>query len=75
MEELVKYVLDDHAISESLYVRSIVSGLPAIIPRPILPTRLLLPESPTGTPQTAAQVEASCIFVTSADHERLVSSD
>ncbi len=76
MDELVKDVLDDFAISESLYIRSIVSGLPAIIiSPPILPTRLVLPESPIETPQTAAQVEASCTFATSADHQRLVSSD
>jgi len=68
MDEFVRDVLDDLAISESLYIRSNLSGLPAIIPRPILPTRLILPESPIEIPQTAAQVEASCTFVTCAGH-------
>jgi len=75
MDELVKDVLNDLVISESLYIRSIVSGLPTIIPRPILPIRLVYPESPIEISQTATQVEASCIFVTSADYQRLISSD
>jgi len=76
MDELVKDMLDNFAILESLYIRSIVFGLPAIIiSRPILPTRLVLSESSIETPQTATQVEASCTFVTSANHQRLISLD
>ncbi len=78
-------------ISYLLYIESIPSDLLAIRigvridlvkrhwnsdhTRPIMPTTKILLEYPIETPQTAAQVEASCTFVTSADHQRLVSSD
>ncbi len=68
MDEFIKDVLDDLAISESFYIRSIISGLPAIIPHPIMPTILVLREFPIEALQTAARVEAFCTFVTSADH-------
>lgn len=76
MNELVKNVLDDFAISKSLYIRSIVSELSAIIIfRLILLTRLILSKSSIEISQIATQVETSCTFVISADHQRLISSD
>jgi len=47
----------------------------SVIPRFIMPTRLVLLGSSIETRQTAAQVEASCTFVISGDHQALVSSD
>ncbi len=68
MDEFIRDMLDDLVILESLHIRSNLPELLAIIPHPILLTRLILPESLIEIPQTAAQVEASCTFVTCAGH-------